>query len=433
MHKNWTRLFVSVFTAASVLTIPVIKTSAAVQTPITRSQVELRAISMVDLTWTYSADKNSNIDTKYASSVTLPKQLQGVTTAQITGIPYDWGGIDGVDTCSYNAPWTSFLEAVNKGAFTGNVNSTGGLGYVTGTAGMDCSGFVQAAFNIHDYKQNTTSLLNNYFVKIDMGSLKHMDILDKPGDHVAIFDRWGTMDGLYGAFTYEATTDQYHGGIQGTKRYFLSMNTLNSGYIPARYINIVEDAASQSGETGDAGTTTDGSAAQTTNISGTASAGTTGNPMDSTGITSSTGTTTSSATAQFKVGGYAQVSNVTTCANLRSNPGTSYTVLNTISKGTVLKLTNYSEGFYEVTYGGQIGWIKGSTLGTVPAGQYVTVSGVYQLNIRISASSTAQILGVLTQDQIAQRLGQTPDGSWYKITINGITGWSSSKYLTFIQ
>lgn len=125
MNKNWTRLLVSVFTAASMIAIPVHKISAAAQTTITRSQVEQRAISMVDLTWTYSADKNSNIDPKYISSVTLPKQLQGVTTAQFTGIPYDWGGIDGVDTYSYNAPWTSFLDAVNKGAFTGNVNSSG--------------------------------------------------------------------------------------------------------------------------------------------------------------------------------------------------------------------------------------------------------------------------------------------------------------------
>ncbi|MDP4089184.1 MAG: SH3 domain-containing protein, partial [Bacillota bacterium] len=108
MKRKWTIVLASLVAVTSVMTVPARKASAAAQTPITRSQVEQRAISLVDLSWTYSSDKNSYIDPKYASSVTLPKQFQGVTTAQFTGIPYAWGGIDGVDTHSYNAPWTSF-------------------------------------------------------------------------------------------------------------------------------------------------------------------------------------------------------------------------------------------------------------------------------------------------------------------------------------
>lgn len=387
MKKNWARILLSFVTATAITYVPFHKASAAVQTPITRSQVEQRAISLVDLKWTYSADKNSNIDPQYASSITLPKQFQGVTAAQFTGIPYDWGGIDGIDTYSYKAPWISFLDAVNRGAFTGNVNSKSGLGYVAGTAGMDCSGFVQAAFNITDYKQSTTTLLNNYFTKIDINSLKHMDILDKPGDHVVIFDKWGTLNGINGAFTYEATPDQTYGGIQGTKRYFISMNTINSGYIPARYNYLADDTTTQS--------------------------------------------TTS--TPKFTVGGYAQVSNVTSYANLRVNPGTSYAILTTVPKGTILKLNNYSNGWYQATYSGKTGWISEIVLGAVPINQYVTVSGVYQLNIRITPSSTAQIVGTLVQGQYAQKLDQTSDGGWYKISINGIQGWSYSKYITYIQ
>lgn len=401
MRKSFTRILALLFAATSVMAAPALKINAASQTPISRSQVEQRAISIMDLTWTYTANKNSSIDSKYATSVTLPKQFEGVTIAQFTGIPYDWGGIDGTDTNSYNAPWTNFLDAVSKGAFTGNVNSQSGLGYISGTAGMDCSGFVQAAFNILDYKQSSTTLLNNYFTKINLSDLKHMDILDKPGDHVAIFDRWGTLNGVSGAFTYESTTDQTYGGVQGTKRYFLSMDIINSGYIPARYINIVEDAASQS--------------------------------TGSTTTQPTTTSTTTTSTAKFKVGGYAQVFNVTSYANLRANPGTSYNILTTVPKGTILNLTNYSNGWYQVIYNGQTGWIWENTLGAVPANQYVILKDAYQLNIRINPSSTAQILGVLSQGQYAQKLDQTTDGSWYKISINGIEGWSSSKYLTYIQ
>lgn len=399
MKKNWARILLSLVTAASITYIPSQKADAAVQVPISRNQVEQRASSLIDLKWTYSSDKNSYIDPQYASSVTLPKQFQEVTTAQFTGIPYNWGGIDGIDTCSYKAPWTNFLDAVNRGAFTGNVNSKSGLGYISGTAGMDCSGFVQAAFNIADYKQSTTTLLNNYFTKIDINSLQHMDILDKPGDHVVIFDKWGTLNGIYGAFTYEATPDQTYGGIQGTKRYFISMNTINSGYIPARYNYLVDDIAAQS----TTGTTPAATASPTTS------------------------------TPKFTVGAYAQVSNVTSFANLRENPGTSYAILTTVPKGTILKLNNYSNGWYQVTFNGRTGWMSEIVLGAVPANRYVTVNGVYQLNIRLTPSSTAPIIGTLTQGQYAQKLDQTSDGNWYKLSINGIQGWSYSKYLTYIQ
>lgn len=393
MRKNWIAIITSVIIVVSAISFPVRKAYAASQNPISRSQVEERAVRLIDLTWTYSADRNSKIDPKYLNSVTLPKQFQGVTTAQFTGIPYAWGGIDGIDTYSYNTPWTNFLDAVSKGAFTGNVNSQGGLGYVTGTAGMDCSGFVQAAFNIKDYKQSTTTLLNNYFTKIDINDIKHMDILDKPGDHVVIFDKWGTQNGRSGAYTYEATTDQTYGGIQGTKRYFISMNAINNGYIPARYKYIVDD---------------------TTNVT-------------------DTSTTVTTATQQFKTPGYAMVTNITNYANLRSNPGTSYAILATVPKGTILNLTNYSDGWYQVTYNGDKGGIWGNTLGAVPVNQYVTVNGVYALNIRLNPSFTAQIIGTLTQGQYAQKLDQSSDGNWYKISINGTQGWCSSKYLIYIQ
>lgn len=217
MKNKWTSLIVSLFVGASVITVSAPKVNAATVT-ITRSEAEQRAKAMMDIVWTYDSSKNSNISSQYSSYVTQPKQFQGINTAQMTGIPYAWGGIDGIDTYSYNTNWTNFLDAVNKGAFTGNVNSKGNIGYVPGTAGLDCSGFVQSSFNISDYKQSTTTLLSKYFTQINLNDIKHMDILDKPGDHVVIFDQWGTLNGRSGAFTYESTPDQTYGGIQGAKR-----------------------------------------------------------------------------------------------------------------------------------------------------------------------------------------------------------------------
>lgn len=126
---------------------------------------------------------------------TQPKQLNNVTIAQETGIPYDWGGIDGLNSTSYSMPWTNFLDAVDKGAYVGNVNTEAGYGYIVGTAGIDCSGFIQASFNINTSKLSTSTLFDSCFIKININDIKHMDILDKPGDHVVIFDKWGIQNG----------------------------------------------------------------------------------------------------------------------------------------------------------------------------------------------------------------------------------------------
>lgn len=371
----------------AVLSVPTINAKAETQNTITRSQVEQRAVDMMDLTWTYSSAKNGQLTSKYAAYITQPSQLQNLTTAQMKGIPYNWGGLDSLDSYSYNAGWSSFLDAVNKGAFTGNVNTDAGLGLIPGTAGIDCSGFVQASYNIKDYKQSTSTLFNKYFVKIDLKDIKHMDILDRPGDHVVMFDKWGTLNGVSGAYTYEATPDQTFGGIQGTKRYFMTMKDINNGYIPGRYINVVDDPVTQP-------------------------------------------TTPSQ---QFATGSYVQVANVTSSVNLRSNPTTTSAILTTVPKDTILKIDDFNNGWYQVIYSGQTGWIRGDLLIAVPAGKYVTVKDVYQLNVRLTPSSTSQIIGTITQGQYAEKLDQTSDGTWYKVSINGIQGWSSSRYLTYLQ
>lgn len=372
-----------VFTFTLIIS-PVQAVTAAVQTPITRSQAEQRALNIINLNWTFTKSKNTNISSSYSWAVQLPSQLKNITTAQMTGIPYNWGGFDGLNSHSYNAPWTNFLNAVSYGAYTGNVNTDGGYGYISGTAGLDCSGFVQAVFNINDYKQSTTTLFNNYFYQISISDIKHMDILDKKGEHVVIFDKWGYRNGVYGAYTYESTPDQTYGGIQGTKQYFMSMSEINRGYIAGRYKNIVEF------------------------------------------------TSTTTTTSAVKVGTFAKIINVNEYANFRKYASTSSAIIGTIPKDTIVYLKAYSNGWYQISYNGQTGWVLGTLIGAIPSGKYVTIKDVYSLNIRTSPSSTATIVGVLEKGDYAEVLGYSSDGLWYKISINGITGWSSSKYLSYI-
>lgn len=391
MKRLNTALF-SIMFGMTAISMPIYNVSAdTVQTPITRSQAEQRALNMINMTWTYSKDKNGNTSSVDANSVTQPNQYANLTSAQVTGIPYDWGGQDGLDSNSINTPWTSFLDAINKGAFAGNVNTTAGHSYVTGTAGIDCSGFVQATFNIHDSKISTSTMFDKYFTKINLSDLKHMDILDRPGDHVLIFDKWGTLNGINGAYTYESTWDQIFGGIQGTKKYFVTMDDINNGYIPGRYVNIVDDSQNS----------TSSSVSNTNQNS-------------------------------VSAGIFAQITNVNNSANLRISPSTTSSIVGTIPKGTILYLITSSNGWYQVNYNGNVGWVSGSLVGSIPMGTYVTINNVYQLNIRSNPSTSSSIIGILGQGQYAQVLDYSKDGNWIKISINGIEGFAYGEYLRYI-
>lgn len=379
MKKLKWKLFCFIL-ASSIVAFPAVKPQAVTVSQISRADAEQRALSMINLTWTYSPEINNIIDPEYAPLITTPTQLTSTNIIQSTGIPYDWGGLDGIDSSSGGTSWTSFQNAIFKGAFAGNVNTEAGYGYISGTAGIDCSGFVQATFNIKDSKLCTSTVFNDYFNKIDINDIKHMDILDKPGDHIVIFDKWGTLNGVSGAYTYESTPDQTYGGIQGTKKYFISMTEINSGYIAGRYSGIVEDSTQNS----------------------------------------------------LQKGSFALISNVNYNANLRSSPSTSASIIDLIPKDTAVYLIDSNSGWYEINYNNKIGWVNSSLLAAVPKGCYVSIKNAYSLNIRNTPSASSQILGVLYKDQYAKVLDYSSDGKWFKISINGIEGWSSASYLSYI-
>lgn len=388
------KLLVTLFLATSIIA-PTQSVSAASQQSITRSDAEQRALNMINLSWNYSADKNGTLPSGYSASITQPSQFTNLTSVTATGIPYDWGGQDSLDSNSYDSPWGNFIDAVNKGAYTGNVNTEAGYGYIPGTAGIDCSGFVQAAFNVKDSKLSTSSMFDTYFTKINLNDIKHMDILDKPYDHVVIFDKWGTLNGVNGAFTYESTPDQTYGGIQGTKKYFISMDEINKGYIAGRYVNIVEDSSS-------------------------------------TPPTSNTTGSTSNIPHPVDAGIFAKITNVTTAANFRSKASTDSSIIGTIPKDTILYLIDYSSGWYQVSYNGQTGWVWGNLITSIPTGKYVAINKVYQLNIRNTPSTSGTIVGYLSQNQYAEVIDYSSDGKWLKIRINGIEGYASGAYLNYI-
>lgn len=202
---------------------------------ISRQESQDRAYKMAYAVWHYVKSLNGNVQ----SDTELPDQLVGQTDSQQIGIPYAWGGSDGFDTRSTNQ-WSNFFDAINKGAMAGNVNFTDG--YKLGTAGLDCSGFVQSALKIPGEKQSTRTL-GQYLTPISFYDLKNMDVLLLSSSHVVFFQSWVYDDygNIIGANTLESTAGNYDGSGQKVKEYYRSKDELMNNYNPGRFYGIGSD------------------------------------------------------------------------------------------------------------------------------------------------------------------------------------------------
>lgn len=174
---------------------------APVSLSLTREEVLERANLITMQSWTLSAE---NVDIAGMSHVDLPDYIQDIVdsgalknggTVKMTGIPYCWGGFD----CRYtsnNYSYDNFVEAINAGYIAGNVDTSNGNQKVSGTAGLDCSGLVSAAYGI---SKEGTWYFNEYGTTVTKETIKTMDYLvlrNHPimGSHVILFYNWQNAD-----------------------------------------------------------------------------------------------------------------------------------------------------------------------------------------------------------------------------------------------
>lgn len=165
------------------------------ETSLTREEVLDRANRMASFTWTLTAD---NIDFNTVSStnrskVTIPYyirqiissgQLNNGGTVTLTGIPYCWGGFMSQYSTSSGL---YFADAIRSSYTAGNVINAGS-GYIGGTAGIDCSGFVSAAYG-ETSKMGTSALLTYGSSVAKTDYLRTMDYFVKDG-HTLLFYQW---------------------------------------------------------------------------------------------------------------------------------------------------------------------------------------------------------------------------------------------------
>ena len=122
----------------------------------------------------------------------------------------------------------------------------------------------------------------------------------------------------------------------------------------------------------------------------------------------------------------------TTTVNVRSSDSEQADKLGKVSGGTKLQLLEQRpNGWTKVDYEGKEGYIKSEFLQTVEsaagADTIGNVTATTNINVRASASETADRLGVLSGGDSADLIGT--EGDWSKIKYNGQIGYVKSEYV----
>ena len=130
--------------------------------------------------------------------------------------------------------------------------------------------------------------------------------------------------------------------------------------------------------------------------------------------------------------------------NVRSGPSTNYNIIGGISRNQIFEIEGYTNNWYKINYYGSDGWVSGdyvALIGTtrllpideinISSDEYLRVaiqSG--SLNVRTGPGTTFQVITSVQKDSI-HKIEDVSNG-WYKITINGYTGWVSGDYIECI-
>ncbi len=156
-----------------------------------RTEVWERVRAMAEYQWTLKKT-HTNIS-KSEKGVVLPREIAALKekhaeesswSENIIGIPYCWGGFYSLDV---GFQGKSFQEVIDKKYVAGNINPVENYKYMT--AGVDCSGYVCAAFGFTS-KLNTSKISDLGSKVSDVRKLEQMDVLVYPGEHVIFFCEW---------------------------------------------------------------------------------------------------------------------------------------------------------------------------------------------------------------------------------------------------
>lgn len=116
--------------------------------------------------------------------------------------------------------------------------------------------------------------------------------------------------------------------------------------------------------------------------------------------------------------------------NMRSGAGTSYRVMTTLNKGTVVDVLSESNGWTKVKYDGRLGYISREYLEAIkPEGSNKITKEVNidSLNVRNGPNTSYGVVGKLKKCEKISVLSE--NNGWSKISYNGKEAYTSSRYL----
>ena len=124
--------------------------------------------------------------------------------------------------------------------------------------------------------------------------------------------------------------------------------------------------------------------------------------------------------------------------NLRKGPGTSYSVIRTLSKGTAVTVHSSSNGWSKISVNGVEGYVSTSFLSstnpsTNSSTSNETTSTMYVtpdagLNLRKGAGTSYSVVKTLSKGT-AVTVHSSSNG-WSKVSVNGVEGYVSTSYLS---
>lgn len=160
-----------------------------------------RAMEMAHLYWWYDPSIHK---TPTTSTTKPPQHLANISEETLgIGIPYDWGGMNGIDTGT-SGTYINFVDGLDAGKTAGDINTSV---VTSSTVGVDCSGFISAAYQFGT--KYGTSTLSQVFKNTTWTNLAQGDIGNKSGVHTWMFLWYNTNANgeKISVTTYEATTD----------------------------------------------------------------------------------------------------------------------------------------------------------------------------------------------------------------------------------
>lgn len=117
--------------------------------------------------------------------------------------------------------------------------------------------------------------------------------------------------------------------------------------------------------------------------------------------------------------------------NLRSQPSEESSVINCLPQGTIVIVNSSLEGWYQVSYNGQSGYMSKDylTFSQSASGNFGngTVTGDY-VNIRSGPSADCSAVGQVNKGTVLPVTGV--NGAFYQVNYNGSTAYISSSYLS---